>query len=83
MRGEAYQSFGLHPLKTTFVKTWFGPGVGMGESIIWTLGPLLTMASFIAPAWVLAARTWPERKEKRLKIEVRTGESIGTILQEL
>ena len=45
-----FQSLGLLPEYITFVTTWPLPGFGMGESMIWTLGPLATTASFIVEA---------------------------------
>jgi len=42
-----FQSLGLEPETTTFVTTWSASGVGMGESMILTFGPLETIASFI------------------------------------
>jgi hypothetical protein len=46
-KGETNQSLGLLPLTTTLITTCSGPGSGIELSTISTLGPLLTMASFI------------------------------------
>ena len=45
-----FQSLGLLPEYITFVTTCCGPGLGIGESMIWTLGPLATTASFMVDA---------------------------------
>lgn len=42
-----FQSLGLEPETTTLIATSLFFGRGMGESTISTLGPLLTIASFI------------------------------------
>lgn len=42
-----HQSLGLLPEKMTLVTTWLGPAFGIGTSLIVTLGPLATTASFI------------------------------------
>lgn len=42
-----FQSFGFDPDTTTFVTTSSGPGVGIGDSTMWTIGPLAMKASFI------------------------------------
>ncbi len=46
-RGGEYQSLGLEPLTATLMTTSSGPGVGMGESMILTVGPGWTIASFM------------------------------------
>lgn len=56
---------------------WFGPGFGIGESMILTLGPLETMASFIVLDVVLAVRTCEEMEESLLEADMRRRESIG------
>jgi len=42
-----FQSLGLEPETTTLIATSLLPGEGMGESMILTLGPLWTIASFM------------------------------------
>ena len=58
-----FQSLGLLPEYMTLVTTWPGLGLGTGESIIWTFGPLPTTASFIVVDEAL--RIWDEIEEMR------------------
>lgn len=68
----------------TLVTTWCGPGFGMAESIMLTLGPFATTASFMVDddlAWVI----WLVRLESLLvaaermeDMEKRTGKRCLT-----
>lgn len=45
MRSGTFQSFGFEPANTTLITTSSGPGLGIGESTIWTKGPAAVSVS--------------------------------------